>query len=262
MGFRVIIFLIFSVPSLFANESFLLINGVTSDPVMACGPQIHERISPCSTFKITLSLMGFDAGILEDEHKPVWDYQEGYDDWNESWKGSINPALWMNTSCLWYSKVIAETLTVEKIESYLSSFSYGNQDMSGGLDHPAWITSSLTISPKEQVDLIQKMISKKLPISDHAIEMTKALLFKEALSEGWNLYGKTGWSGSYITADGRIQEHGWFVGWIESGDQFYPFAYLIQDKKLELGQRIPRVKQLLNFTVPHVQESKFDLYHR
>lgn len=262
MSFRFIIFLIFTVPSLFAAETFLLINGITSDPVMRFGPQIDERVGPCSTFKITLSLMGFDAGILEDEHKPVWDYQEGDDDWRDCWEGAIDPASWINTSCLWYSKGIAELLTVEKIESYLYSFLYGNQDMSGGLSFPAWINSSLTISPNEQVDFIRKMILKELPVSSHAGEMTKAILFKEVLPGGWKLYGKTGWSGSYIAKDGKVQEHGWFVGWIESGDQFYPFAYLIQDKKLDLGQRIPRAKELLGAIAAPGQESSSDLYHR
>jgi len=65
------------------------------------------------------------------------------------------------------------------------------------------------------------------------------------LPEGWKLFGKTGWSGSDIAKDGKTLEHSWFVGWIEKHDSFYPFAYLIRDKKINLDQRIPRVKQLL-----------------
>jgi beta-lactamase class D len=36
--------------------------------------QCAARFSPCSTFKIPLALMGFDAGILKDAHDPAWDY--------------------------------------------------------------------------------------------------------------------------------------------------------------------------------------------
>ena len=89
------------------------------------------------------------------------------------------------------------------------------------------------------------MIQGKLPISSNAIQMTKVLVFKEELSEGWNLFGKTGWSGSDIGKDGKILEHAWFVGWIEKDQNFYPFAYLIREKKINLEQRVPRVKQLL-----------------
>lgn len=80
--------------------------------------------------------------------------------------------------------------------------------------------------------------------------MTKVILFKEELAEGWRLFGKTGWSGSDITKDGKTLEHSWFVGWIEKGHHFYPFAYLIRDKKINLDQRVPRVKQLLMQSIP------------
>lgn len=33
---------------------------------------IAKRYSPCSTFKIALSLMGYDAGILQDQTHPTW----------------------------------------------------------------------------------------------------------------------------------------------------------------------------------------------
>lgn len=239
-----------SVSGFSIEENFLLINGETDEIVQETGPHINERISPCSSFKITLSLMGYDAGVLVDENTPVWDFQDGYDDWLEAWRAPQTPQSWMKYSCVWYSKVLSLQVGLEKIQSYLDSMEYGNKDMSGGLAQPgpgnvAWINSSLQISPKEQVDFIQNIVRGKLPVSDHALEMTKAILFKEELGEGWKLYGKTGWSGSDIAKDGKTLEHSWFVGWIEKEHRFFPFAYLIRDKKINLDQRIPRVKQLL-----------------
>jgi len=233
-----------------AEENFLLINGVTDEIALEFGPHINERISPCSTFKITLSLMGYDAGILKDQNTPTWDFQEGYDDFLEVWKNPLTPQSWMKYSCVWYSKVLALKLGLEKIENYLVSIEYGNKDISGGvaqskLADAAWINSSLKISPKEQVAFIQKMVCGNLPISAGAIQMTKALLFKEELPEGWRLFGKTGWSGSDIRKDGKSLEFGWFVGWIEKDHFFFPFAYLIREQKINLDQRVPRVKQLL-----------------
>jgi beta-lactamase class D len=234
----------------FSEENFLLINGETNEIVLELGPHIDERISPCSSFKITLSLMGYDAGILKDEITPVWNFQDGYDDWLEVWRTPQTPQSWMKYSCLWYSKVLSLQLGLEKMQSYLTSMKYGNEDMSGGLARPgpenvAWVNSSLKISPREQVEFIQNMIQGKLSISSHAVTMTKNILFKEESPEGWKLFGKTGWSGSDITKEGKTLEHGWFVGWIEKDHHFFPFAYLIRDKKIELDQRIPRVKQLL-----------------
>jgi len=54
-----------------AEENFLLINGITDEIVLELGPSINEQISPCSSFKITLSVIGYDAGILKDENTPV-----------------------------------------------------------------------------------------------------------------------------------------------------------------------------------------------
>ena len=245
------ILLAFPSAQIYSEENFLLIDGITNETILEIGPHINERISPCSSFKITLSLMGYDAGILENENTPTWDFQNGYDDWLPTWRAPLTPQLWMQYSCVWYSKVLSLKLGIEKMQSYLDAFAYGNQDMSGGLAHPgpnadpAWINSSIKISPREQVGFIQKMVQHTLPISSHAIQMTKAITFKEELPKGWKLFGKTGWSGSDITKDGKTLEHGWFVGWVEKEHRFFPFAYLIREQKINLDKRIPRVKQLL-----------------
>ncbi len=250
-------FLIFDTRGVSAEENFLLIDGVTDKTVLELGPHVEKRISPCSTFKIPLSLMGYDAGILSDETTPTWNFQAGYDASFASWRAPITPKSWMEYSCVWYSKVICLQLGLEKIQSYLTSMEYGNQEMSGMLAEPgpmapAWINSSLTISAREQVDFIRKMILGKLPISSNAIQMTKKLLLKEESPEGWKLFGKGGWSGP--EKEGKSLEHGWFVGWLEKDHLFFPFAYLIRERKINLDQRIPRVKQLLeeaNVTSAH-----------
>jgi beta-lactamase class D len=81
------------------------------------------------------------------------------------------------------------------------------------------------------------MIRAQLPISRRATQITRAILFKETLPEGWKLFGKTGWSGSDITKDGKTLEHSWFIGWIEKDHDFYPFAYLIRAGKINLDER-------------------------
>lgn len=232
--------------TLSAEENFLLINGHTDEKMLELGPNIDKWISPCSTFKIPLSLMGYDAGVLTDKTTPVWDFHEGYDNFLESWKTPQTPQSWITCSCRWYSKILALHLGIEKIQNYVTSMDYGNKDMSGGFGEPgptsvAWINSSLKISPKEQVSFIQKIVQGKLPISPNAIQMTKTLLFKEELPRGWKLFGKTG-AGE---EDGSALEHSWFVGWIEKGRSFFPFAYLIRAKKINHEKRIPRVKELL-----------------
>ncbi|MBS0585651.1 MAG: class D beta-lactamase [Verrucomicrobia bacterium] len=228
--------------SLFSfEEDFLLINGRTDEVIASFGSHLYDEISPCSTFKIPLSLMGYDAKVLEDEDNPVWDFQEGYENWLPSWQAPHSPLSWMKESCVWYSKLLYLELGLSTVENYITLFGYGNQAEPSDL---FWINSSLKISPKEQVLFLQKMVQGELPVSKRALAMTKKLLFKEELSNGWQIFGKTGWSGSAITDNGKTLEHAWFVGWIEKEDTFYPFAYLIRGDKIDLNKRIPRTKEL------------------
>jgi len=236
------IFFFVSTPVFSSEENFIVLDALTGKICKTIGIGAEERVSPCSTFKIPLSLMGFDSGVLEDGQSPTWSYQEGYSDFLESWKADQTPLSWMKLSCIWYSQVLTAKLGLEKIQQYLSHLLYGNQDMTGdegknnGLTR-AWISSSLKISPQEQVLFLQKLVLGQLAISAHAIEMTKQILFMEEFN-GWKLFGKTGWGSPN-------KEIGWFVGWIEKEGRCYTFAYNILAEKIDLPLRIPRTKQLL-----------------
>jgi beta-lactamase class D len=50
--------------------------------------QCDERVTPASTFKIAISLMGYDSGILRNEHAPTLPFRKGYIDWNPAWRGN------------------------------------------------------------------------------------------------------------------------------------------------------------------------------
>ncbi len=236
-------FVIISTVGFSAEENFILMNGVSDESLMELGPHVDQQMTPCSTFKIALSLMGFDSGVLQDEKNPVWLFQEGYDDFLESWKNPQTPKSWMKNSCVWFSRVLAGHLGAERFQSYLSVLDYGNQDASGGHTE-AWLSSSIKISPREQVIFLRKLVQNKHPVSLHAHQMTKQIAFVEELPNGWKLFGKTGWSGSSSKIDGE-NELGWFIGWIEKEERYYSFAYNIRESKINLPMRVPRVKQLL-----------------
>ena len=67
------------------------------------GRGCNTRFAPESTFKIPLSLMGYDAGIFKDETHPEWPFKEEYDFFINVCKGPHNPRTWMRDSCVWYS---------------------------------------------------------------------------------------------------------------------------------------------------------------
>lgn len=238
---RMILFLILS---LFINVSAMAMGSrcflvKTTNLVLIKEGDCELRYSPCSTFKIALSLMGYDAGILKDETHPEWPFKVGYPDYIEAWKKAQNPRLWIKNSCVWYSQVLTQKLGMHKFKDYVVKFNYGNKDVSGdkgkgnGLTH-AWLSSSLEISPEEQSVLLLKLLSNQLPVNRKAHEMTKNILFMETLPHGWKLYGKTG-SGSLLSMDKTKKldlQHGWFVGWIQRNGQIFVFVnHIIDDKK-------------------------------
>lgn len=239
---RIIILLsiILSAITSFANSCFI---AQENETVLQREGNCEQRYAPMSTFKIPLSLMGFDAGILIDETHPAWPFKNGYDDWRDIWKQEHNPKSWIKESCVWYSKVLTTKLGMAKFQDYVTKFDYGNKDLSGDIGQNngltnAWLSTSLQISSIEQVVFLQKMLAGKLPIKPHALAMTKKIIFIEELIGGWKLYGKTG-MGSLLNDDGTKNPdlyHGWFIGFIEKDNRKIIFANHIEDdKKEEIG---------------------------
>jgi beta-lactamase class D len=186
---------------------------------------LNASFSPCSSFKVPLALMGYDSGILKDETTPVWDYSPEYDPhclmMLENWKKPYNPSMWMQNSCVWYSQCVTRALGMERFQAYVDGFGYGNRDLSGGILR-AWLTTSLVISLREQVEFFRKLAAGQLPVSAQAMAMTKRLIASGACAGG-ELFGKTG--SGYIDIDKGLQR-GWYAGWLEKKGQKYLFAAL------------------------------------
>ncbi|KJV92501.1 class D beta-lactamase [Rickettsia bellii] len=210
-----------------------------NDKVIKQDGDCKSRYAPCSTFKIVLSLMGYDDGFLIDETHPKLPFKKGYDDYLEVWKQPHTPKDWMKNSCLWYSRLITKELGYEKFHNYVTKFNYGNQDTSrdkgknNGLTN-AWLSSSLEISPEEQIAFLQKLAADQLPVSLKAQEMTKNIMFIEDFADGWKLYAKTG-SGNRLNEDRTIKlkdcQIGWFIGWLQKDNRKVFFVHFIEDKE-------------------------------
>lgn len=194
-----------------------------------------ERMSAASTFKIAISLMAFDSGIFTGLEAPEWPFKEGYADWNPKWRQATTPESWMRDSVVWFSQQTTEKLGAERFATYVDAFGYGNKDVSGdrgmanGLTN-AWLSSSLQISPLEQVTFLTRVIESKLPVSASAVEQTKKLMAYQEQPGGWHIYGKTG-AGMPFDDRGELlkgQPFGWYVGWAEKDGRKVVFARLVR----------------------------------
>jgi len=167
--------------------------------------------SPCSTFKIVLTLAGLKYGVLKDENSVIkWDGKKRYfDEWNKDL--SLKEAF--KLSAVWYFEKVANEIGKERLTEFIKFISYGNEDTSAEI--PFWLDSSLKISPEEQAYFLKNLFENKFPIDTQHMGILKQVMRKENINGG-TLYGKTGTSGE--------GNSGWFVGFYEKDNKKIYFA--------------------------------------
>ncbi len=230
---------LFVVPSAQAAMLCMVVADAESSVVLKEEGDCRTRVTPASTFKVPLAVMGYDAGFLTDTTTPALPFKSGYADWGGAeWQQTTDPKRWMNYSVVWYSQRITEALGVAALEDYARRLGYGNADFAGDTGknnalERAWISSSLKIAPVEQVAFMRNLVNRTLPVSEKAMEMTVAVLESWETPDGWTVAGKTG-SAFPRLADGtldRARGWGWFVGWAERDGRTLVFARLYQDER-------------------------------
>ncbi|MDB5963197.1 MAG: class beta-lactamase, partial [Massilia sp.] len=228
----------------------LIVDGASGKTLVSEG-DCNTRITPASTFNIVVSLMGFDSGILQDAHAPLLQYRAGggFADWNPKWRRATDPTSWIVNSSAWYAQQVTARLGEQRMAAYLDSFNYGNRDASGdpgknnGLKM-SWISSSMQISPIEQVAFLRKVAKRELPISAHAYDVSEQILAVPA-GGGWQAYGKTGTAAPRTDtgAVDQLHSYGWFVGWARKDGRTIVFARLLEDRDRPGSAAGPRLKQ-------------------
>jgi beta-lactamase class D len=213
-----------------AMHATLVVDGASGRVLHRSGA-CATPFSPCSTFKIPLGLMGFDAGVLRDAHHPAWDYDpRRHVAWRAEEKQRTDPTSWERDSVVWFSQEITRALGMARFQAYVDRFGYGNRDLRGepgkgnGLTH-AWLGTSLQISPDAQVAFLRRMLAHRL-VSARAHALTEAIIPVFEGSGGWRVHGKTGsgWQQDARGREDRGNPLGWFVGWAEKGRRRVIFA--------------------------------------
>jgi beta-lactamase class D len=106
------------------------------------------------------------------------------------------------------------------MKEWVQKISYGNEDISGGIDQ-FWLNSSLKISALEQANFIEKLYKEELPFDKPVMKTVKRMMIQEE-GDHYTLYGKTGT---------RLSDMGlgWYVGFIKVDNHSYVFITNVDD---------------------------------
>lgn len=183
-----------------------------------------SRRSPCSTFKIISSCLALEQKVMiPDRSVRTW---SGEIFWNEDWNRDINFEDAFRTSCVWYYRELIDEIGKDAMQEALNKLQYGNCDISdweGRLNTNNnnraltgfWIESSLQISPKEQVEVLDRIFGEDSVCSQETQDSLKqVMLLSEQPDRDMLVYGKTGFGKTHgIAADA------WFTGFADTADE-------------------------------------------
>ena len=197
-----------------------------------------KRISPDSTFKIYSGLFALEEGIIHyDASNREWDGTTySFDTWNKD----QTLATAMQNSVNWYFQNLDIQLGYQKLYSYYKKISYGNCNLTAGINY-YWAESSLKISPVEQVMLLSNLLENKWAFEEENVQAIKNSLFISDTAIG-RLYGKTGTG----VVNGQ-SSNGWFIGFLERGERVYCFATNLQNADNATGSNASEITvEILN----------------
>jgi len=207
------------------DGTFILKNAQSGKMFVYNQKRAMEQFPPQSTFKIFNSLVGLEEKVVRDEYDiKRWD---GVDRPISSHNQDHTLGSSMRYSVVWYYQAMAKDIGEERMQYWLDKCSYGNHDLSGGIDR-FWLSSSLKISPLEQIEFLEKFYNETLPFKNNTMKTVKRIMIQQEGNE-YIHYGKTG---SSMPVAGLAM--GWYVGFVVI--RSHPFIFVTNiDTKAEIG---------------------------
>jgi len=210
-------FVLLSIPNNANNNSMMLVNN----------NRAIQPFSPFSTFKVPNSLIALDSQIIKNAKQQLTFDKEKYPVqkwWPSVWKlPSYNLSSAFKFSMVAIYRQLASDIGQQKMQSYVTNFAYGNQDITSGVDS-FWLDGSMKISAVEQVTFLQKMNKGLLAVKPQSIELLKEVMLVESTND-YKLYAKTG-AGRANGADKKDKSMlGWYIGFVENNEGIHYFAF-------------------------------------
>jgi beta-lactamase class D len=215
--------------------TFVLYDVMEREATVVGPEEARERTVPASTFKLANTLVGLQTGAVGDvdEVVPYGGGPQPVDRWERDM--ALREAF--PASNLPVYQEVARRVGHERMAAWVDRLDYGNRSVgdADSLDR-FWLEGPLEISAMEQTDFLARLARTELPVDDAHQEAVRELAALEE-GDGYTLHGKTGWSRDVDPAPG------WWVGWVERGDELFTFALRIDmegDGDAELRESLGR----------------------
>ena len=204
--------------------SFSLLNNQMGDITVYNMQLDTQRLSPATSFKIPLTLIGVQTGKIINENNI-----QIKTDSNQNKQLTLKEVF--TSSSPEYLQSIARQIGKDTLKLWIDSLAYGNKNVEGAVDS-FWLNNHLKISPDEQLGLISKLYFDQLPFPKYAQQMTRNAMLQE---------DNTLYRFSYATGTGydeNSNQIGWVIGWIEENQHVYFFVTFITsaDKNKDMKQ--------------------------
>ncbi len=188
-----------------------------------------ERLPPCSTFKIWNTLIGLEVGLLPSPGDPFYKW-DGETRPIREWNRDLSLAEAFRASCVPAFQGLARQIGPDRMQTWIDAIGYGDRDTSAGIDAfwlPAKGRKTLLVSPREQAELMARLVREELPFSKASCAALEEIMGVRETDKG-ALYGKTG---SGADESGRYNL-GWFVGYVRGRKATCAFACAMRGASL------------------------------
>lgn len=194
-------------------------------------PQRNQTTFPtASTFKIMNALIALETGVISNELAVLtWD---GISRAIPTWNRDLNLREAFKISAVWFYQVLARRIGYERMQQGITQVGYGNQNIGKPEDiDQFWLQGTLQITPQQQVQFLRRLYENDLPFSEQTLSLVKEIMIYEQTPD-YTIRAKTGWFGF---GNESLQNIGWFVGYVETGNNAYFFATNIDVNQPEDG---------------------------
>ncbi|MEJ7804771.1 MAG: penicillin-binding transpeptidase domain-containing protein [Telluria sp.] len=211
----------------------LLIRDVKKNVTFVHNPmRARQGYVPASTFKILNSLIGLDTGVVKDVDQQKFRFSgvpfevRGKPFLPPQCNKDVTLRTAFKFSCIPVYQELAKHVGMERYKAVLNNLEYGTGELGAERLEWFWLEGAYQVSAQQQVDLLVRLYRGELPFSARSMELVRDMMVVEK-APTYTLRAKTGYLFS------TQPEIGWYVGWLEKGDQAYVFALNLDMSKPE-----------------------------